>query len=285
MKADSTLVSPSAVIYSPNNSGKRMYAITRVSVHCVVGQTTAESLGYFFADPDIEASSNYGVGYDGKIGQYLPESYRSWCTSNGDNDNRAITIEVASDTFEPYKVKDAAYKALINLLVDICKRHGKKKLIWIPDKNKALAYAVKNDELLMTVHRWFANKSCPGTYLYNLHSQIATEVTKALGGVTPTPTPTPTPATKPAAGQPTSCTLTFAYLGKDWTCNVSGQVRTVQRILNTCNYKGKDGKALTLDGVYGDNTEYAVIAYQKKHNLTADGVVGPATWKALTGAK
>lgn len=101
----------------------------------------------------------------------------------------------------------------------------------------------------------------------------------------PTPTPTPTPATKPPAGQPTSCNLTFAYLGNGWSCNVSGQVRTVQRILNTCNYTGRDGKKLAEDGVFGVNTEFAVINYQKKHSLDADGVVGPATWKALTGAK
>ena len=106
---------------------------------------------------------------------------------------------------------------------------------------------------------------------------------KGSGG--DTPAPAPDPSVKPAPGQPTSCKLTFAYLGLGWSCNVSGQVRTVQRILNTCNYEGKDGKKLAEDGVFGVNTEYAVIAYQKKHKLTADGVVGPATWKALTGAK
>ena len=79
-------------------------------------------------------------------------------------------------------------------------------------------------------------------------------------------------------------TLTFNYLGKNYE-SPTGQTRTVQRILKTCNYKGRGGKALALDGVFGENTEYAVIAYQKKHKLTADGVVGPATWKALTGAK
>lgn len=281
MKADSSLVSKSALIYSPNNSGKRVYPLTRVSVHCVVGQTSAESLGTYFSWPSTGASSNYGVGYDGKIGQYVPESDRSWCTSSYDNDNRAITIEVASDEVEPYKVKDAAYNALIKLLVDICKRHGKTALVWIADKEKALAYQPKSNELLMTVHRWFAAKSCPGDYLYNLHGKIAAEVTKQLGGVTPTPTP----ATKPPAGQTTSCSLTFAYLGKDWSCNISGQVRTVQRILNTCNYKGKDGKKLAEDGVFGVNTEYAVKSYQTKHKLAVDGVVGPTTWKALTGAR
>ena len=189
MKADSSLVT--SVIYSPNNSGKRVYPLTRISVHCVVGQCIASSLGNLFSNPNFEASSNYGVGKDGSIGQYVPEAYRSWCTSSYDNDNRAITIEVASDTYDPYRVTDAAYKALINLLVDICRRNGKKKLLWFGDKNKTLNYSPKSDELVMTVHRWFANKSCPGDYLYNLHGTIAAEVTKQLGGgsiSTPTPT-------------------------------------------------------------------------------------------------
>lgn len=193
MKADSSLVS--VVHYSPNNSGKRVYPLTRVSVHCVVGQCAAETLGNLFGNASFEASSNYGIGYDGKIGQFLPESYRSWCTSSYDNDNRAITIEVASDTTAPYAVRDAAYKALIKLLVDICRRNKKTKLVWIPDKTKALAYKPASNELLMTVHRWFANKSCPGDYLYNRHTQIAAEVNKQLGGTSAASTAAPATST------------------------------------------------------------------------------------------
>ena len=201
MKADSSLVN--CVIYSPNNSGKRVYPLTRVSVHCVVGQCIASSLGNLFANSNFEASSNYGIGKDGSIGQYVPESYRSWCTSSYDNDNRAITIEVASDTYAPYKVTDAAYKALIKLLVDICKRNGKKKLLWFGDKTKTLNYSPKSDELVMTVHRWFANKSCPGDYLYNLHGTIAAEVTKQLGGSSSSTTPSSGTSTNTNVAKPT----------------------------------------------------------------------------------
>ena len=204
MKADSSLAT--SVIYSPNNSGKRVYPLTRVSVHCVVGQCIASSLGNLFSNPNFEASSNYGVGKDGSIGQYVPEAYRSWCTSSYDNDNRAITIEVASDTYAPYKVTDAAYKALIKLLVDICRRNGKKKLLWFGDKSKSLSYSPKSDELVMTVHRWFANKSCPGDYLYNLHGTIALEVTKQLSGGTASAT---TPSTAPAKTTVAKPTVTF----------------------------------------------------------------------------
>lgn len=162
---------------SPNHSGQRNHTIDTISIHCVVGQCSVETLGYIFADPDRQASSNYGIGYDGKIGMYVEEKNRSWCTSSASNDNRAITIEVASDTYEPYRVNDSAYKSLIKLLVDICKRNNIKKLLWKADKS----LIGQVDKQNMTVHRWFANKSCPGDYLYNLHYQIADEVNKQLG--------------------------------------------------------------------------------------------------------
>lgn len=167
---------------SPNNSGQRKYPITRISIHCVVGQLSVKTLGSIFTSKKRQVSSNYGIGYDGKIAMYVPESNRSWCTSNSDNDNRAITIEVASDTTSPYAVKDAAYKSLLDLVTDICKRNGKTKVVWIADKTKALAYTPAANEMVLTVHRWFANKSCPGDYLYSRHAAIAAEVTKRLGG-------------------------------------------------------------------------------------------------------
>ena len=169
---------------SPNRSVNRNHKIDTISIHCVVGQCSVETLGSIFASPSKEASSNYGIGYDGRIGLYVEEKDRSWCTSSSSNDNRAITIEVASDTYHPYRVKDVAYKSLIKLLVDICKRNGIKELKWKADKSLIGQVNKQN----MTVHRWFANKSCPGDYLYNLHGQIAKEVNTQLGlGTSSTP--------------------------------------------------------------------------------------------------
>lgn len=165
---------------SPNRNINRNHKIDTVSIHCVVGQCSVETLGSIFASRDKEASSNYGIGYDGRIGMYVEEKDRSWCTSSASNDNRAITIEVASDTYHPYRVNDAAYKSLIKLLVDICKRNGIKELKWKADKS----LIGQVDKQNMTVHRWFANKSCPGDYLYNLHGQIAKEVNAQLGSGT-----------------------------------------------------------------------------------------------------
>lgn len=163
---------------SPNHSGQRNHAIDTVSIHCVVGQCSVETLGSIFAQSSKQASSNYGIGYDGKIGLYVEEKNRSWCTSSASNDNRAITIEVASDTYDPYAVNSKAYNALIELLVDICKRNGIKKLVWSTSKSDRVNH--KNG-CNMTVHRDYANKSCPGDYLYNRHGEIANAVNKKLG--------------------------------------------------------------------------------------------------------
>lgn len=165
---------------SPNRSVNRNHKIDTISIHCVVGQCSVETLGSIFASTSKEASSNYGIGYDGQIGMYVKEKDRSWCTSSASNDNRAITIEVASDTYHPYRVNDAAYKSLIKLLVDICKRNNIKELKWKADKS----LIGQVDKQNMTVHRWFANKSCPGDYLYNLHGQIAKEVNAQLSSGT-----------------------------------------------------------------------------------------------------
>ena len=165
---------------SPCNSGTRQNDICRISPHCVVGQVSVESLGSIFSNKAYQASSNYGIGADGRVGMYVEEKNRSWCTSSKDNDNKAVTIECASDTKSPYAFKTVVYNKLIDLCVDICKRNGKTKLLWIPDKNKALAYKPKSNEMLLTVHRWFANKACPGDWMYSRMGDLAEKVTAKL---------------------------------------------------------------------------------------------------------
>ncbi len=171
---------------SPNHSGQRTMAIDRITPHCVVGQCTAEGLGDWFYKSSTQASSNYGIDKDGRVGMYVEEKNRSWCSSSGANDQRAITIECASDTTEPYAFRDIVYQKLIELCTDICKRNGKNKLIWFGDKDKTLNYSPKSGEMILTVHRWFANKSCPGNWMYARMGDLAEKVTKALeGDVTP----------------------------------------------------------------------------------------------------
>ena len=178
---------------SPNHSGQRTHSIDRITPHCVVGQCSVETLGSIFYPTSRQASCQYGIGPDGRIGMYVEEKNRSWCSSSNANDQRAITIECASDTTEPYAMNSKVYDALIKLCVDICKRNGKKKLIWLGDKDKTLNYNPKSDEMVITVHRWFANKSCPGNWLYARLGDLATKVTAQLAGTTTTPeTPTAT---------------------------------------------------------------------------------------------
>ena len=180
---------------SPNHSGQRTHSIDRITPHCVVGQLTAESICGCFTSPSVEASCNYGIGKDGKIALCVEEKNRSWCSSSRENDQRAVTIECASDLKDPYAMTTAVYNSLVKLCTDICKRNGKKKLLWLGDKNKTLNYSPKSDEMVLTVHRWFANKSCPGNWMYARMGDLASTVTAALGGdVKPANPVKPTPA-------------------------------------------------------------------------------------------
>ena len=177
---------------SPNNSGKRNHYIDRITPHCVVGQMQIEDLMGWLAQPSAQASANYGIGTDGRIGLGVPENCRAWTSSSSANDNRAVTIECASDKTSPYAFNNKVYDALIKLCEDICRRNGKTVLLWLGDKEKTLSYEPKANEMVLTVHRWFANKACPGDWLMARMGDLADKVTKALGGVTPGPEPVPT---------------------------------------------------------------------------------------------
>lgn len=170
---------------SPNKTENRNHVIDTITIHVVVGQVTVERLGDVFASPTRKASSNYGIGKDGKIGLYVEEKDRSWCSSNVKNDNRAVTIEVASDATHPYTVTNEALNSLIELCADICKRNNIQKLVWSTNKSDRIN---RRNGCNMTVHRDFANKACPGQYLYDRHGYIAEEVNKRLILSAPSPT-------------------------------------------------------------------------------------------------
>ncbi len=158
------------------NYSYRLHKKDTITIHCYVGQVTAKQGCDYFATTDRQVSATYVIGYDGSMGQSVDEKYRPWTSSNRSNDHRAITIEVACDTKPPYKVTDEAYKALIELVADICKRNKIKELKWEADKS--LIGKVKKQN--MTVHRWFANTDCPGEYLYSRMGDIADKVNKKL---------------------------------------------------------------------------------------------------------
>ena len=188
---------------SPNRTANRNHVIDTITIHCFVGQVTAKRGCEVFRPDDKEASCNYVVGYDGSIGLCVEEKDRSWCTggyktvngvktpirvngiSGKSNDYQAVTIEVASDTTHPYAITDKAMAALIELCADICRRNGIKKLLWKGDKN----LVGKVDQQNLTVHRWFANKACPGDYIYQRLGDIATKVNVKLGASATSPAP------------------------------------------------------------------------------------------------
>lgn len=167
---------------SPNHSGQRTYKIDRITPHCVVGQLSAESVADCFPS-GRDASCNYGIGFDGRIALIVEEKNRSWCSSSAENDQRAITIEVASDKTHPYAFNEEAYQSLVNLSIDCCQRNGIKRVLWFGDKDTTLAYEPEDGEAVITSHRWFKAKACPGDWLYERLGQYAEAVNKGLGNI------------------------------------------------------------------------------------------------------
>lgn len=249
---------------SPNRTSPRNHIIDTITIHCYVGQVTAErgcnSSRFVNYDQKNGASCNYVVGYDGSIGLCVEEKDRSWCSSSRENDNRAITIEVACDSYHPYQVTDKALETLINLCTDICKRNNIKQLKWSTNKSDRVNHI---NGCNMTVHRDYKNKACPGEYLYERHGYIADEVNKKLGIKT---------ETAPVRN----------YLMKG---DKGYTVKVMQSNLIYIGYScGKYG----ADGDFGESTRQALIKFQKDNSLTADGLYGEnskAKLETLVAAK
>lgn len=235
-------------VLSPNHSGNRTHKIDRITPHCVVGQLSAEAIGNCFPK-GREASANYGVGYDGRQCLIVEEKNRSWCTSSAENDQRSITIEVASDKSEPYAFTEEAYAGLLVLCIDICKRNGFKKVFWFGDKEKSLKYEPKNGECVLTVHRWFANKSCPGDWMYNRMGRLASEINKAL---------------EKDAGSLDVC-IKVPNSGKELyrvQCGSFTRKANAEDMLEKLKEKGVDGFVTKVNGTY----KVQVGAYSVKQN-------------------
>jgi hypothetical protein len=171
-------------LLSPNCTKPRNHKIDTLTPHHAAGVLSLENALEWFSRSSTQAAPNYILGNDGRIGLSVEEKNRSWCTSSRANDHRAITFEVCnSDTGGNWPVSDRAFDALVALCTDICRRYGKKKLLFIPDKAKALAYEPKDDEMKLTMHKWFANTDCPGAYLESKFPELAKRVTENLNPV------------------------------------------------------------------------------------------------------
>lgn len=164
-------------------TGRNGCRIERITPHCIVGHYKAKDLTTWSKFNDGKtASMNYIIGKDGDIVCMVDEDNRAWTSSSRDNDFRAITFECSSNASAPNKIDDAAYESLIKLVVDIMKRYGRKRLVYIPDKNQALSYKVKDDEMLLTFHRWFAAVACPGNWFVDHANEFVKRVNDSISG-------------------------------------------------------------------------------------------------------
>lgn len=145
--------------YTKGRSGRKIEAIT---IHHMAGRLTAEQCGKIFQKIGRYGSSHYGIGYDGRIGQYVDESDTAWTNSNWDSNCKSVTIET-SDNDNSWYVNDTTLNSLIKLVADIAKRNNLGTLV--PGKN-------------LTWHSMFTNTSCPGDYLRSKMQYIADEANK-----------------------------------------------------------------------------------------------------------
>lgn len=267
--SNSSLVSYTKI--SPNRTSPRNHVIDTITIHCVVGQLSAEGICGCFTNPSVKASCNYGIGTDGRIALCVEEKDRSWCSSSSRNDNRAITIECASDMTHPYAINDKVYKSLIELCADICRRNNIKELKWKADKS----LIGQVDKQNMTVHRWFANKACPGDYIYNRLGNIASEVNAKLGVSGSTPSVTPTPST--SSGQ-------LYRIRKSWL-DASSQIGAYKSLENAKNACPNGYFVYDENGnvVYPktESAEYSLKSFirdiQSACGASVDGIAGPET--------
>lgn len=247
MMSNSSLVQYTKL--SPQCTKPRNAKIDKITIHHMAGNLSIETCGNVFQTR--EASSNYGIGSDGRIGMYVEEKNRAWTSSSRSNDNRAVTIEVANDKIGgDWHVSDKALASLIKLCVDICKRNGIKALNFTGNANGNL-----------TMHKYFVATACPGPYLESKFPYIAKEVNKQLSAKTTTTSTT------------TSTSLKFGSKGS--------AVVTLQKNLIYLKYSCGSAGA---DGDFGTGTQAAVKKFQKANKLTANGVVDTETNKAITNA-
>lgn len=302
--SNSPLVSYTKI--SPNRNSPREHEIDTITIHCFVGQVTVERMGKSFESKKSQKSCNYGIGLDGRIGMYVEEKDRSWCSSNRNNDHRAITIECACDSKHPFAINDKVYKSLVELCADICRRNNIKALKWKADKS----LIGKIDQQNMTVHRWFANKACPGEYIYSRLGQIASEVNALLGvevesATKPVEEEKPVETIKPvestvvvydlpsfisdvqrACGAVIDGVAGPETIRKTPTLSASknrrhAAVKSVQKRLRALGYI----EVGTADGIAGPKFTAAVKHFQANNGCVVDGEITrrAKTWRTLLG--
>lgn len=162
-------------ILSPNHSWGRTHEIDTITPHYMAGDLSVEGCGNLFKNPSRQASSNYGIGSDGRIGLYVEEENRPWTSGSRSNDNRAITFECAN--LRGGVLTDACWKSLVNLTVDICQRYGFDGVYYCG----AADYSrLPRGKMMLTMHKWFQDTDCPGPWLSAQFERLRDEVNAKL---------------------------------------------------------------------------------------------------------
>lgn len=245
---------------SPNRSHPRNHTIDKITIHHMAGNLSVEICGSVFANSSREASANYGIGSDGRVGLYVDEGDRAWASASPSNDNRAVNIEVANcATGGDWPVSSAAYNKLIDLCVDICQRNG----------IKALNYTGVADGNL-TEHRMFMATACPGPYLHERMSQIAAAVNARLGA-----------AEVPAEDNNTNTkeetiNMELRMLSRGMEGN---DVRAAMLLMKDKGYYPDD--IWSGDKLFGPKMEAGLRRMQADHGLGVDGILGSNSWNFL----
>lgn len=236
--SNSKLVSYTRI--SPHSTNPREHKIDKITIHHMAGNLSVETCGNVF-NGTRQASSNYGVGTDGRVALYVDEANRAWTSGNRANDMRAVTIEVANDGGAPdWHVSDKALESTIALCVDICQRNGIAALNFTGDASGNL-----------TMHKWFAATGCPGPYLESKFPYIAQEVNRRLSGAQPAP--------EEEEKEPANPTLYRVQVGAyKVKANADKQLEKVKAA-------GFDTYMVQVDGLYKIQTG----AYSKKDNAEA----------------
>lgn len=263
--SNSPLVDYTAI--SPNKN-KRTQKITKITPHHMAGNLSVEVCGNVFANTAAQASSNYGIGTDGRVGLYVPEDYRAWTSSSAANDQQAVTIEVANDEIGGnWHVSDKAWNKLVDLCVDICQRNGIKALSWTGDVNGSL-----------TCHYMFSATACPGPYLKGRMAELASTVNARLGGSS-----APSTGGNASGGSTSGGTSTGGsggFQGGTYVCNVDVlNVRSAPSLSGGVVAQYNRGETVNLDSWYTVADGYVWGRYTAYSGATRYIAVGPHTGK------
>ena len=252
------------VLASTNNytQGRNGYKVCKITPHHAAGVISAEQLAKIFQNPNRQASANYCIGNDGTIVGGVDENNRAWTSSSRSNDFQSITIEISnSQTGGNWPISDAAWNSLVNLCVDICKRHDF-RLEYDGTKNGSL-----------TTHDMFANTNCPGPYLKGRMQELANTVNARLDGNSEEHSENNSESEKSTETIYNDGLVNCIYDIQEW----------LNRHYNT---------GLALDNIYGPKTKNALIKglqteLNKQYNkgLAVDGIWGLKTYNACINVR